>query len=328
VCAVGTNRGIVQWARDAGRPTWLTPPAPLKLNTKNHSETALFRDVFAVDFQADQSAVLLFGGRPGALFTADTRVPCARWSHLQLPSTITHLKCLGGGNQVLVAGLRNQLGVYDLRFVRSQQRREHGDFGNQGRSNNNHRLAHPSRNSHNMPRKHSQAESKWFGLEEEENGKIRRSKDMDMDTDVAQPVVQFEHYRNSARIDIGFAYDKATGTVAAAHDDVPGTVALYSVRTGSRLRTLDLAPGSEAGEAGRATYGNGNASIQTQTQTRSRHGQQNLLGAEQRASVPIIKSLQFQTFPRDLTPTLFVGAGRRGGITAFSFDVDELGDEA
>ncbi|KAI0422394.1 plasma-membrane proton-e [Xylaria grammica] len=231
-CTVGTNRGIVQWDRSFTPSAWPTPPASFRADPTRYCPGNLFRDVFTVDFHPSHGEVMRFGGRPGALFTADTRVPFTKWSHLKLPSAITHLRCLDGGNQVLVAGLQNRLGVYDLRFVRSH--RGTGDDG--GRMDID-----------------------------------------DSDRDRAQPVIQFEHYRNDAHIDIGFAYNAATGVVAAAHGDVPGTVALYS---------------------------------------------------ENRMDVPIIQSLRFQTFPGDHTPTLFVGSDRRGGITAFSFGVDDLEDEA
>ncbi|KAI8955875.1 plasma-membrane proton-e [Xylaria longipes] len=250
-CLVGTSRGIIQWNRTSGKADWLTPPVPVP-SRKLQSRLDLFRDIFRIDFHPSQTEVLRFGGRPGALFTADTRVQHTSWSHLKLPSSITHLKCLDGGNQVLVAGLQNHLGVYDLRFVRS-----------------------------------------FRGAED----------------DGGRPVIKFEQYRNTAHIDIGFAYDADTGVVAAAHDDVPGTVALYSVHTGSRLRVLDFA--TEAKQNGRSG--------------RPRP----ILDAErERMDLPIIQSLQFYKFPGDHTPTLFVGNDRQGGITAFSFGVDDLEDEA
>ncbi|KAJ8122204.1 hypothetical protein ONZ43_g1541 [Nemania bipapillata] len=203
-CVVGTSQGVVRWDPTSGPSNWLA----------FRSGPNLLHDVFAVDFHPSQPEVFQFGGRPGALFTVDSRTRPTDWWHLRLPSTITRLQCLSGGNQVVVAGLRNKLGVYDLRFAG------------------------------------------WH----------------------RGPVIQFERYCNAAHIDIGFAYDAATGVVAAAHD-APGIVALYSVRTGSQLR------------------------------------------------LPIVKSMQFQTFPGDHTPTLFVAGDTRSGITAFSFGVDELEDE-
>ncbi|KAI3327630.1 hypothetical protein HD806DRAFT_328652 [Xylariaceae sp. AK1471] len=311
MCALGTSRGIVQWDRGCGRPVWLTPPAPQQPNPTLHSQSDLFRDVFAADFQPGQSAVLRFGGRPGALFTADIRVPCTTWSHLKLPSTITHLKCLDGGNQVLVAGLQSQLGVYDLRFVRSHRGAGGDDVVDidtpvGDRSNNGNGRGRQSQWSDSRGRNHNRNEKagKW---RDKHTRKDKGKGDKDPQKDIALPLIQFEHYRNNAHIDIGFAYDAATGVVAAALDNVPGTVALYSVRTGSRLRVLD--PVSEERMAATPT---------SRSRPRAARGMQ----------PPIIQSLQFQKFPGDYTPTLFVGAGEHGSITAFSFGVDDLEDEA
>ncbi|KAI1117417.1 hypothetical protein F5Y14DRAFT_402524 [Nemania sp. NC0429] len=296
LCMVGTSRGVVQCHPDAPSRDWLAPQS-----APGRDLLDLFRDIFAIDYHPHQSDVVFrFGGRPGALFTADTRTPCTTWSHLRLPSTITRLRCLDGGNQVLVAGLENQLGVYDLRFARSS-RGTGGDAGDKididaGKRSRRKRSQHNHFNhNHNVSPRNS---PKGGG------GSIA----------IAQPVIRFERYRNAAHVDIGFAYDEATGIVAAAHDDVPGTVALYSVRTGSRLRVLDFASEGKAG----SSSGDGSSSSAGTSRARD----------AERADLPVIRSLQFQTFPGDYTPTLFVGSGRRGRITAFSFGVDDLEDEA
>ncbi|KAI0974843.1 hypothetical protein F4678DRAFT_421046 [Xylaria arbuscula] len=282
VCAVGTTRGIIQLDRE------LTPSALSRAGP-------LFNDVFAIDFHPNHGDVFRFGGRLGALFTADRRVPVSIWSHLQLPSTITHLKCLGNGNQVLVAGLQNQLGVYDLRFARKGIDGSGGsvdiDHGDEGVSNNGRNYAHNSRRQN-------------FNTQNRNGNKRRRHYQItDKSPSVTQPVVKFEHYRNAAHIDIGFAYDAGTGVVAAAHDDVPGTVVLYSVRTGSRLRVL----GRDFAEYGWAKTKGSQQMISHNT---------------------VIQALQFQPFPGDLTPTLFIGAGGRSTINALAFGVDKLDDEA
>ncbi|KAI1825100.1 hypothetical protein F4861DRAFT_503106 [Xylaria intraflava] len=278
VCAVGTSRGIVQWKQGIHQASWLAPPVPLHSHHKRHSRRGLFRDVFAVDFDPSDRTVLHFGGRPGQLITADTRVRWSDWSRVKLPSTITHLRTLSGGRQVLVAGLQDQLGVYDLRFTRSgrgaDDDRERvdvgisdGGFGNSAANNTT------SRANHNRDRGGGQG-----------RGSPRQKPDdkpYQWAGDVASPVVRFEQYRNAARPDIGFAYDASTGLVAAAHDASPGSVVLYSARTGSQLRVLEL------------------------------------------DSLAVVSALQFQTFPGDRTPTLFVGAGAGGAVRAFSFAGDE-----
>ncbi|KAI0449821.1 hypothetical protein F5B21DRAFT_508811 [Xylaria acuta] len=314
LCLVGTSRGILQWNHILGEPTWLTPPGPVQPNPKRQSQLDLFRDVFTIDFHPSQTEILRFGGRPGALFTADTRVRHTSWSHLKLPSTITHLKCLDGGNQVLVAGLQNQLGVYDLRFVRSFRGAEDdGGRVDTDAGDGERRSTYRDKRSHNSQRgdfkgRNRNKRGKWGDKNTEKGGNGYHPNNT-----VAEPVIRFEHYRNAAHIGIGFAYDADTGVVAAAHDDVPGTVALYSVRAGSRLRVLDFA---------------------TEGRSNGRSGQPRpILDVErererERMDLPIIQSLQFHTFPGDHTPTLFVGNDRRGGITAFSFGVDDLEDEA
>lgn len=238
------------------------------------------------------------------LFTADTRVSSTAWSHLKLPSTITRLRCLDGGNQVLVAGLQSQLGVYDLRFARSCWGMGDGtdridlDAGERDRRSDNHNNNRGnSQHGDFRGRRRDGRSGNWS------EKKTKSGKNNSQDKTIAQPVIQFERYRNTAHIDIGFAYDAATGIIAAAHDDVPGTVALYSVRTGSQLRVLDFV--SEGGTS------------------RTQHPSD-----VERVDIPIIQSLQFQAFPGDHTPTLFVGSDRWGGITAFSFGVDNLEDEA
>ncbi|KAI0536885.1 hypothetical protein GGR58DRAFT_473648 [Xylaria digitata] len=313
-CTVGTDRGIVQWDRNFMPLTPASSPA----NHKRHAGE-LFRDVFAIDFHPSHGEVMRFGGRPGALFTADTRVPFTTWSHLKLPSTITHLRCLDGGSQILVAGLQNQLGVYDLRFVRSYHGTEDDgggvdiDDSDGGRSRNSHNRSRNSGYNDFNGRSRNVKREKWS-----DKG-TRKGKTDFPNKSIAQPVIQFEQYHNTAHIDIGFAYDAATGIVAAAHDNAPGTVVLYSVSTGSRLRILDFA--SSGGISNSSS--NNSAS--------SYRGQPRFEGPvleRDHIDLPITQSLQFQTFPGDHTPTLFVGSDRRGGITAFSFGVDDLGDEA
>lgn len=100
------------------------------------------------------------------------------------------------------------------------------------------------------------------------------------------PVVQFPGYRNGPHIQIGLDVDSENGIVAAAHDD--GKVAVYSTKTGHRLRSPDI------------------------DQIRSHRD--------------VIQSLQFETMPRDNHPTLFVGNG--SNLNTYSFGVRNSEDEA
>ncbi|KAI0518422.1 hypothetical protein F5B22DRAFT_599122 [Xylaria bambusicola] len=283
VCAVGTSQGIVQWDSN------FSCSVPTKLEPHNR----LFNDVFAIDFHPNHGEVFRFGGRPGVLFTADTRTPSTAWSYVKLPSTITHLRCLNGGNQVLVAGLENCLGVYDLRFSPSQRVGSHdGDDGDSvGNSNGN---GNKRNNGYNRPNK-----SRWRRTGGNTTEKSWQKPKVN-------PVIRFEHYHNAAHIEIGFAYDAPTGIVAAAHDDDLDIIALYSVRTGSRLRELEL---NVHACNKLSSYG-------------YRPGPQYPTPRNTR----VVQSLQFATFPGDRTPTLFAGSGPETGITAFSFN-DDSADE-
>ncbi|KAI1745584.1 hypothetical protein F4680DRAFT_402719 [Xylaria scruposa] len=306
-CLVGTNRGIAQWQGIADCLTWPVPPNP-----KLQSILNPFRDIFTIDFHPNHTEIFRFGGRPGVLTNADLRTQYTSWSHLELPSTITHLKCLDGGNQVLVAGLQNQLGVYDLRFVRSFRGAEDdGGMVDTNTGDEKIRSTYHDNRSHNSQRNYFKGRNRGKRDKRGVGGMERGGNNYRLSNTVAQPVIKFEHYRNAAHIDIGFAYDADTGIVAAAHDDVPGTVALYSVRTGSRLRVLDFATEYESN--GRA--GHPRPILHVERERRRMH-------------LPIIQSLQFHTFPGDHTPTLFVAGGQRGDITAFSFGVDDMEDEA
>ncbi|KAI0154371.1 hypothetical protein GGR57DRAFT_466860 [Xylariaceae sp. FL1272] len=285
VCAVGTNYGVVKWARDCDHLSWLTPEPQQQIDERNHVYPAHFRDIFTVDFHPTNNSVLRFGGRRGVLVSADTRTPWSSWSNLQLPSAITHIRNLNNENQILVAGLQNSLGVYDMRFVKEKPREEESRL--EADYSDSSQLSRPSPQPRpRAGKKRSRATKSNYPRDHNERKKGE---------EICRPVVLFENYRNNAHIDIGFAYDASTGLVAAAQDNESGTVALYSVRTGAKVRTLDFTPPGTT--------------------------------PVQQASVPIIRSLQFQTFPRDHMPTLFVGAGPDGGVTAYSFGVDDLDDE-
>ncbi|KAI1343992.1 hypothetical protein F5Y15DRAFT_368721 [Xylariaceae sp. FL0016] len=99
------------------------------------------------------------------------------------------------------------------------------------------------------------------------------------------PVTVFDNYRNAAHCDLGFDYDRETGIVAAGNDN--RTMRLYSVRSGRRLPSPCV------------------------DSIVSRHG--------------VIHSIQFQKFPGDIMPTLFVGVG--SNINAYALGIENIGDE-
>ncbi|KAI1135301.1 hypothetical protein F5Y05DRAFT_395150 [Hypoxylon sp. FL0543] len=110
ICLVGTNLGVAQFDEDC----------QMRLYTSSNQRGKLlipdsFRDVFSIDFHADNPNVMFFGGRPGKVFTGDVREEARKWDVVALNNSITHIKSVSQ-NQVLVAGLRNTLSVFDLRY--------------------------------------------------------------------------------------------------------------------------------------------------------------------------------------------------------------------
>ncbi|KAK7977605.1 hypothetical protein PG988_005095 [Apiospora saccharicola] len=136
VCAIGSNRGILQW--DAERdPRWLAP----SIHTTTYAE--IYRDIFALEFMNEHPSILLAGGRPGHLSIKDVRDrnDDTRNVSKKLGSPITHIKSLNEHN-VLVSGLKNAMAVYDVRMLRN------GSSNNNGNARANRR--HPAL-AHVMP---------------------------------------------------------------------------------------------------------------------------------------------------------------------------------
>ncbi|RYP22556.1 hypothetical protein DL765_001614 [Monosporascus sp. GIB2] len=112
VCAIGTNRGVVRWVVDGYR-AWLTPKSfPPK-------ERNPYTDIFSLDFQRAHPDILMFGGRPGKMWVSDHRQPQDKWDIVSASSSITHIRSINE-HQVLIAGLRDKLSVYDLRFRKNK----------------------------------------------------------------------------------------------------------------------------------------------------------------------------------------------------------------
>lgn len=261
VCAIGTNRGVVRWVADGYR-AWLTPRSPPQPKQRNP-----YTDIFSLDFQAQHADVLLFGGRPGRMWIGDHRQPPDRWGVVATPSPITHIRSVNE-HQVLVAGLRDKLSVYDLRFMKKGNNDDDNNRrGNRGKRSRNRSSRKSSRN------------------DDDDNNNTSAN--------AALPILTFPQYRNRAHVDIGLALDAASGVVAAAHDD--GRVVLYSIRSGARLRC-----------GGGGGGGGGVDGIH------SPRGP--------------VQAVQFQMFPRDVHPTLFVGV--QSSICAYSFGSLQSDDEA
>lgn len=285
---IGTNSGIVQWHDGSATTSWWTPPSLPRLddtsttfggnNNNIKSPSNPFRDVFAIDFQAGQPQVALFGGRPGTLWVGDTRAPAETWDSVAVQSSITHLRSVGGGggHQVLVAGLRNTLALYDLRFRKSERNHQGHDNANSTQLARHHRGGGANRHGKRSNNKYNNRYANSFN----DGGGSGPLKNAD------RPVLRFREYRNAAHVDIGFDFDAGSGVVAAAHDD--GRVALYSVRTGHRLLSPLPSSSSSSGDI---------------NQIYSERGP--------------VQSIQWQSFPGDHVSSLFVGVQSDVGVYSF-----------
>ncbi|KAK8094480.1 hypothetical protein PG997_001165 [Apiospora hydei] len=128
VCAIGSNRGILQW--DAERdPKWLAPSS----HATAYAE--IYRDIFALEFLNEHPSILLAGGRPGHLSIKDVRDrnDDTRDVSKRLGSPITHIKSLNE-HHILVSGLKNSMDVYDVRMLRNTNS---SSSSTSRRSNNN-----------------------------------------------------------------------------------------------------------------------------------------------------------------------------------------------
>ncbi|KAI1447441.1 hypothetical protein F5Y02DRAFT_379272 [Annulohypoxylon stygium] len=111
-CLVGTDSGLMKLTK-TGLFTLITPPP--EQNTNIYPNAKLFGTMFGVDCHRTNPNVVFCGGRPGKLFIGDLRQQPYDWNCIQLPQSISHVKAVDD-NQVLVAGLRSMMSVYDVRF--------------------------------------------------------------------------------------------------------------------------------------------------------------------------------------------------------------------
>ncbi|OTA91408.1 hypothetical protein M434DRAFT_397249 [Hypoxylon sp. CO27-5] len=119
ICLIGTDMGVAQFDSNfqlklLASPTWSLKTTP-----------DAFCSVFTVNYHANNPDIIFFGGRPGILSVGDLRQDVNRWSSVNLTNSISHIKTVSE-HQVLVAGLRNTLSVFDLRYCDlSQVRQKH-----------------------------------------------------------------------------------------------------------------------------------------------------------------------------------------------------------
>ncbi|KAI0096529.1 hypothetical protein F4814DRAFT_434983 [Daldinia grandis] len=116
LCVVGTTHGLVYY-NDLG---YMAVPFPLgHFNFGDPMGRPPTADTFSITFKAENPNILLFGGRPGRLFTGDLRCEYPKWTNIKVCDTITHVKQVSE-HKVLVAGLRNMLSVFDTRYCASK----------------------------------------------------------------------------------------------------------------------------------------------------------------------------------------------------------------
>lgn len=259
---IATSHGIMYLggSRAAGEITWLTPrPSATKEPGKGryqYHDGAGVSDFFTVDYHASNPRVCYAGCRNSKVLRVDTRAPVASAAGLDSPfrhrSSAAHVRCLDD-HRVLVAGPRSAMAIYDTRWAKPS--RPGGGGGGNYQGNHNSRTA--------------------------------------------QPVVEFPGYKNEAHVKIGLDVTHDVGgicggggggAVAAALGD--GTVGVFSLRTGRRLRAGDV----DDPRVLRAPGAGG-----------------------------VVRALQFQRLPWEKEASLFVGVGPV--LRKFTFGVDHGEDE-
>ncbi|KAK3343780.1 hypothetical protein B0T25DRAFT_615085 [Lasiosphaeria hispida] len=135
-CIFGTSQGIVKY-NDRGL-SWLTPKPTGSGSTKHNHRSKRSRqpkettqeailgsaqgEILALDFFPPNPAdVILYGGRAAYLGLLDQRARPSEWSALKHTSSIAQIRPVGG-HQVLVAGPKSAMVVYDMRYIK----KDHG----------------------------------------------------------------------------------------------------------------------------------------------------------------------------------------------------------
>ncbi|KAK4038935.1 hypothetical protein C8A01DRAFT_17014 [Parachaetomium inaequale] len=224
-CIAGTNAGIIQLQDD--KVTWLTPPPSSGRRHPKRQQPRQQRrnkqgdagdlppwqgDILSVDFlDQNPTELILAGTRSSHVCLLDLRVPPREWSPenntFKHASSAAHVRSVGAYN-VLVAGPRSAMALYDVRYLRQRQQQE--------QQTPHHQNGYQYKN-------------KW-------------------NANATHPLFTFPAYHNEAHIHTGLdvltspaGYGEC-GIVAAAHsgdnnnnNNGDGTVGLYSLRDGSRI---------------------------------------------------------------------------------------------
>ncbi|KAL1894839.1 hypothetical protein Cpir12675_003484 [Ceratocystis pirilliformis] len=111
--SIGGSRGVLQLT-NSGQLIELYGPHPRSCSPEEAGKYP--RNVFAHDFLHESPSVTVAGGGTGNLWTLDTRVKdiVNVFSH---GAGVTNLSVIGN-HQVLVAGLKSRMCIYDLRYTR------------------------------------------------------------------------------------------------------------------------------------------------------------------------------------------------------------------
>lgn len=255
---IATSQGIMSISSSGARGgvSWVTPKptgTARPRSSRNHHQDGSTGDVFSVDYHPSNPRVCYAGCRSAKVLRVDIRAPNSSGSGLESAfrhrSSAAHVRCLDD-HRVLVAGPRSTMAIYDTRWTK--QRRPAGNGG--------------------------------VGNHQDHNGKI------------PQPVVEFPEYKNEVHVKIGLDVThnaggvagggRGGGVVAAALGN--GTVGVFSLRTGRRLRAGDV----DDPRVLRAPGGGG-----------------------------VVKALQFHRLPWEKEASLFVGVGP--AVRKFTFGVDD-----
>ncbi|KFA80481.1 hypothetical protein S40288_02103 [Stachybotrys chartarum IBT 40288] len=119
LCVIGTNAGILR-VRSNETMAWIAPEVPQRQQQQSHQSSTKYitpspKEIFDLDFQHGNHNVVLAGGRQPHLWITDMRAPEAEWSRIPHSSSVAHLRSVNE-HHVLVAGLKNAMDLYDMRF--------------------------------------------------------------------------------------------------------------------------------------------------------------------------------------------------------------------
>ncbi|KAK4102597.1 hypothetical protein N658DRAFT_495313 [Parathielavia hyrcaniae] len=216
-CIAGTDQGIIKLQDN--KLDWFTPrPRPSQRHKQGRpdpTQPPWQGDILSVDFaHHNPTEVILAGTRSSHVCLLDMRVPVREWTTrsnaFRHVSSIAHVRSVGP-HEVLAAGPRNAMAIYDIRFLQQAPPPPPPPPPPLPPSP---WQTHKTKQDH-----HHHHRQTWHG-------------------NATRPIVEFPSYRNAAHIHTGLdvlaepGYG-SRGIVAAAHDDA--TVGLYSLRDGARI---------------------------------------------------------------------------------------------